>query len=188
MNDKEIVAALRAGGQRAEAAFDELYRCYSKRLWGLFSSHGIPAGLIEDAVADTFEKVLRNIHNYRGDAPLEHWLMRIASNQHKMFWRAASTRLEETTYQEKLDRRTTCEITNPALPDELKKCVQKAFDTLANTHHGHATALRMIGEHGLDLHEVACRLGKSYGATREYISQARKRLKPLLQPCLTLLG
>jgi RNA polymerase sigma-70 factor (ECF subfamily) len=74
-SDAEIIAAIRAGDT---GRFEEIIRRYQARLFATvrrYSRH-------EDEVADTVQQILirvfQNLDSWRGDAPFEHWLMRVA--------------------------------------------------------------------------------------------------------------
>ena len=46
-----------------------------------------------------------------------------------------------------------------------------------------AQALTLIAFYGWDIEEISRFLGRTQGATREYLSQSRKKLRPFLEPC-----
>lgn len=55
---------------------------------------------------------------------------------------------------------------------------RRCFDAFAAAHPEHATALRWVVEDGLDNAALEQLLGRSPGATREFISQCRKKARP----------
>lgn len=62
------------------------------------------------------------------------------------------------------------------------------FAAFARAHPEHATVLRWVVEDGLDNAEVQALLGRSAGATREFISQCRKKARPYFAPWYELAG
>ena len=81
--DAELVSRARAGDT---AAFDALYRrthgAVVRRI-----SHLAGPGVIQDLVQDAFVAAFQGIHRFRGDAPFEHWMLRIATNVARTHYR-----------------------------------------------------------------------------------------------------
>lgn len=73
--DAEIIAAVRGGDVDR---FDELVRRYSPRLFATARRHARRDDEVEDLVQQMFLRAYQNLDAWRGDAPFEHWLMRIA--------------------------------------------------------------------------------------------------------------
>jgi RNA polymerase sigma-70 factor (ECF subfamily) len=75
LTDERLVEAVRSGD---DEAFAELVRRYKRKV--LITASRFVQGRYEldDLSQDIFMKVYQNIGKFRGDAPFEHWLMRIA--------------------------------------------------------------------------------------------------------------
>jgi len=95
-DDAALVAALKAGGSRREAAVRQLHAELGERLRGFFTRHELDAATAEDLLQETFLKLLRGIGGFRGDSPLRAWLWTIARNELRMHWRAAARREDGT--------------------------------------------------------------------------------------------
>ncbi len=63
-----------------DGALERLVRASHARLARLAGRFFRRSDLIDDVVQETFVRAYRSIHRYRGEAPLEHWLTRIALN------------------------------------------------------------------------------------------------------------
>ena len=81
----ERIAAPPAGGRGAASPGEEslrlLVEAHGRSMLRLARS--IVAGdphLAEDIVQESLIKVWRGLHTYRGEAPIEHWIMRITHN------------------------------------------------------------------------------------------------------------
>ena len=61
---------------------------------------------------------------------------------------------------------------------EVEAVFRRCFARFAAAHPEHATVLRWVVEDGLDNRAVEELLGRSPGATREFISQCRKKARP----------
>ena len=75
LTDELLVEAVKSGD---DDAFAELVRRYKRKVLRTASRFAQGGFELEDIGQDVFMKVYQNIGGYRGDAPFEHWLMRIA--------------------------------------------------------------------------------------------------------------
>jgi len=71
---------------------------------------------------------------------------------------------------------------------QLERVFRDCFDRFHAAHPDHATVLRWVVEEGLEQIDVAALLDRSPGATREYISQCRKKARPFFAPWYALVG
>jgi RNA polymerase sigma-70 factor (ECF subfamily) len=73
--DAELIAAVRKGDA---ASFEPLVQKYSPRLFGMARRYARRDSEVEDIVQEAWLKAYANLNTFRGDAPFEHWLMRLA--------------------------------------------------------------------------------------------------------------
>ena len=73
--DAELIAAVRKGDA---GSFEPLVQKYSARLFGMARRYARRESEVEDIVQEVWLKAFANLHGFRGDAPFEHWLMRLA--------------------------------------------------------------------------------------------------------------
>jgi DNA-directed RNA polymerase specialized sigma24 family protein len=64
-------------------------------------------------------------------------------------------------------------------------CVQEQLKIFRDKDQKHAEVLDYIMK-GFDVEEVRLTIGRSYGATRQFMSQCRKKFKPFLERCLEI--
>ncbi|KAB2660542.1 MAG: sigma-70 family RNA polymerase sigma factor [Verrucomicrobia bacterium] len=74
-SDPEIIDAVRRGDVDR---FDELVRKYSPRLFATARRYARREDEVEDLVQLVLVRAFQHLGDWRGDAPFEHWLMRIA--------------------------------------------------------------------------------------------------------------
>jgi RNA polymerase sigma-70 factor, ECF subfamily len=74
-SDTEIIAAIRGGDS---GRFEELVRRYQPRLFATARRYARRESEVEDIVQAILVRVFQNLDSWRGDAPFEHWIMRIA--------------------------------------------------------------------------------------------------------------
>jgi RNA polymerase sigma-70 factor (ECF subfamily) len=74
-SDTEIITAVRGGDS---GRFEELVRRYQPRLFATARRYARRESEVEDIVQAILVRVFQNLDSWRGDAPFEHWIMRIA--------------------------------------------------------------------------------------------------------------
>lgn len=73
--DLTLVTAARAGDS---AAFGSLITEHKTRVFSMAAKYARNHHELEDLAQDIFIKAWKGLSSYRGDAPFEHWLMRVA--------------------------------------------------------------------------------------------------------------
>src|SRR5438309_5251907 len=74
-SDSELIAAVLRGDT---ASFEPLIAKYQPRIFATARRYARREDEIEDIVQEVFLKAFSKLSGYRGDAPFEHWLMRLA--------------------------------------------------------------------------------------------------------------
>ncbi|MBK6973090.1 MAG: RNA polymerase sigma factor [Sterolibacteriaceae bacterium] len=197
MDSSEFIAACREGGNRMEAALRALYRAWGARLTRECLRISSNRALAEDVVQETLIKAWRNCAQYRGDSELLPWLKTILRNQ-------LIDRLRRDDPEEPIDgpdglptakaQRTLDALSREriATPEtelsrrEVAECMQRQGRRFLEQAPRHAAVIAWIAEDGLSNEQVAALLGRTPGATREFISQARKKAREFYAECYRL--
>lgn len=74
-SDSELIAAVLKGDA---ASFEPLITKYQPRVFATARRYARRESEIEDIVQEVFLKAFQKLNTFRGDAPFEHWLMRLA--------------------------------------------------------------------------------------------------------------
>lgn len=74
-SDSELIAAVLKGDSER---FEPLIRKYQPRVFATARRYARRESEIEDIVQEVFLKAFQKLNTFRGDAPFEHWLMRLA--------------------------------------------------------------------------------------------------------------
>lgn len=116
--------------QYKEAAFRELISLYKERLYWhirhIVKSHDDT----DDVLQNTFIKVYKNIHNFKGDSKLFSWMYRIATNESITFINKNAKRLQTTN--EEAQQYAINNLTSDVYfeGDEIQLKLQRAIATL----------------------------------------------------------
>lgn len=176
--DARLVAAAREGNLHA---FDEIVRRHQADLArSLYRFCPHPADL-EDLVQETFIKAYRKLDTWKPDAPLIHWLKRIAYNTGYDFFRrrgrnpvALADQAGENT--ERLDRLHAASD-HPAREVGRVEQVQQLLATLPPDER---TLLTLQYLEELSLRDIARQLGWSLAKAKVKSHRARAKLKQTL--------
>ena len=103
MDDKLLVAQLQ-DKRTVDQAFRSLMTRYKERLYWHIRKIVLNHDDADDVLQNTFIKVYRNIHNFKGDSKLFSWMYRIATNESITFIkkRAKSQQIESEELQQQL--------------------------------------------------------------------------------------
>ena len=94
--EAELIAAVLKGNA---ASFEPLVQKYSPRVFATARRYARRESEIEDIVQEVWLKAFHKLSSFRGDAPFEHWLMRLAVRTCYDFLRGHQ-RNRETTFSE----------------------------------------------------------------------------------------
>ena len=192
--DRIWLSLIAARGRDAENALRALHDRYHKRLLRFVMHQGAAQDLAEEVVQDTFLKVWKSADSFRADAKASSWFHTIARNT--LISDARRTNLvdhvDDETWQAQADHHSAlqCELdsaSQAAVQEALQKCYEQAYAGFAQSFPAGAQALDRVVQDRWSVRDVAAMLQRTEGATREYLSQCRKKLKRFLEPCAPLL-
>ncbi len=85
--DEAISADVRAAAGGDGEAYARIIRQYQGAIAGRMTRFSRDAGVVEELVHDVFVEAYFSLSRYRGEAPLEHWLQRIATRVGYRYWK-----------------------------------------------------------------------------------------------------
>jgi RNA polymerase sigma-70 factor (ECF subfamily) len=100
--DPELIAAVLKGDT---ASFEPLVKKYLPRVFATARRYARRDSEVEDIVQEVWSKAFLKLSSFRGEAPFEHWLMRLAVHTCYDFLRAHQ-RNRETSFTELSDAET----------------------------------------------------------------------------------
>lgn len=143
----------------------------------------------EDVVQDGMIKVWQRCASFKGPNDPLAWIRQIVRNT---MIDAVRARPPEQPLQDDegeltaeaqsaVNRLSASTVTTPdetLRSHQVERVFRRCFDRFAAAHPEHAMVLRWVVEDGLDNAEVELLLDRTPGATREFISQCRKKARP----------
>jgi RNA polymerase sigma-70 factor (ECF subfamily) len=154
------------------AFFDEFY---PRVFRFIASAGGAAAADVDDLVQETLLHAWRNRDQYRGEAPLDAWLLGIARNRVRMRLRADRTR---DAFKDALQAIDHQEIPGDVLRSaETTGAVRRALDAL---EAGQRDVLLRRYYQGLTIRTIALTLGETMKAIESRLHRAREALRERL--------
>jgi len=182
--DAELVARTQAGEL---AAFDELVRRHSQRLYALIyhmTSHREDA---HDLLQDVFAKAFRSLGRFRGQSQFYTWLYSIATNMTLNFLKKRNRRARAMSLDDLdagLERHEQfIALTSPRSPDKetsLKELQKKLNESMQNLSDDHRAVVVMYDIQGLPHAEISRIMGVSEGTVRSRLFYAHRQLQSQL--------
>lgn len=189
MDRVEFIRACREGGAALERALVALDRELFAALYRECRRVVRDAAAARDLVQETFIKVWQRCATFQGDSELRPWIRAILRNTMLDALRRTEPRLslDDEDASGEIEARivelSACAGSAPqdaAHSRELAETFQRCWERFERDCPAHAAVIAWISEDGLDNQAVARLLGRSPGATREYISQCRKKARVYL--------
>lgn len=181
LGEAEAIRLAQAGDA---AAFEQLYRLHSRRVYALcLRMVGNPAEA-EDLAQEAFLQLFRKIQTFRGESAFSTWLHRLSVNVVLMKLRKKTlpeTSLEETMESEE---ESSSPRRDPGGPDLRlagsidRVNLERAIEELPP---GYKTVFVLHDIQGYEHNEIAGILNCSIGNSKSQLHKARMRLRELLQ-------
>jgi RNA polymerase sigma factor (sigma-70 family) len=188
MDKAVFMKACREGGALIETALRTLDAEFSSALHRECRAVVRDRTRADDLVQETFIKVWQRCATYRGDAELLGWMRTILRHAIIDFFRA--TRPEQPLDDEEgeMSQAVAARVAelsiaarggpeDRAVADQAEACYRRCFALFEADFPLHASVMRWIAEDDLANDDIATLLQRTPGATREFISQCRKKAR-----------
>ncbi len=176
-----------------EAAFAEIVRRYSPRVFHVAHRFFRDRGQAEEAAQETFLKAFAQMKSFAGRGSMEGWLTRIATNTCLNLLRTAKRRpelvtsdlsVDEVDWLERKAAATTSASSNEGSIENQVIAADLAERLLANLPPEDRLALTMIDGEGASVNEVAQMTGWSESKVKVRAFRARKKAREILESLL----
>ena len=179
--DAELIAAVLGGDA---ASFEPLLRKYQPRVFATARRYARRESEVEDIVQEVFIKAFQKLNGFRGEAPFEHWLMRLAVRTCYDFLRAHQ-RSRETAFSELtapeadwLERFVVQPDAAPENADAARQLVDRLLSRLSPSARLVITLLEIEGR---SVREIAGLTGWSAPLVKVRAFRARAEMRRILK-------
>ena len=182
--------ACREGGAAIEQALRALDRNFFAMLYARALRTIRNADAARDLVQETFIKVWQRCATFQGTSELLPWIDAILRHGVLDLLRRGGREVPfdesdamNTELAARIVELSQSEILTPddhARREQLAECFQRCWTKFEQAAPAHAAVISWIADDGLSNDEIGALLERSPGATREFISQCRKRARVYL--------
>ena len=183
-SDAELIEAVLRGSPNS---FEPLIRKYQPRIFATVRRYARRESEIEDIAQEVFLKAFQKLHTFRGQAPFEHWLMRLTLRTCYDFLRAHRRRPEinfsdyavpDTDWLQHLASQDESFPTDASMAREV---VQLVFEKLSPRSRLVLTLLELEDR---SVREVASLTGWSVSLVKVQAFRARAEMRKCLEQML----
>ncbi len=135
---------------------------------------------LDDLVQDTFLRMVRGLPGWRPDQPFAHWLLRIATNTGRDYFRRQSVRRRWLAESAGADGAELPAAVDPTPHPAARAAANEVKALLARLAPDDRTLLTLHHLEGWDLARIAAQCGWSVTATKLRAWRARRHLRALL--------
>ena len=192
-----FAASMQRGGPEAEVAARGLIRHCRPLLRARFFRAGVALQDMDDLLSEVLTSVVKSIQQLREPSRFDAWVYGIATNVLNQHWGQVgrSRELFKQVADTPLPREGDVEQAD-ALADWLPEyadlshgdagtaiCMQAQLEKFRQEHPQRYACVELLAL-GYEAREIAAHLGRSYGATRQFISQCCAVVMNFLKPCV----
>ena len=178
--DQQLIEAMAHGGSEARLAFEAFYSKFATKIKSdLIYFEGVSANDVEDVFQDTCLKVIKSSQSFGGGSVLA-WVKQIARNVATDYWRQQG---KIRTFSEgEVEQLESDFVVEDVVSEKLDDCVEESLIRFRDAHPDRYYALSGQLD-GLSVSQISDLLGRTVSATKEFISQSKKKLAPYLNRC-----
>lgn len=190
MSEEEVIREIRKGGRAADLALRALYDGCAQHMLRFFVYSGVSGDEAKDVLQETLVKLVRHADSYNGDGAARSWIWQIARNclaDHQRRagrWSEHVVVVDDEEWDHIADTRAAPLACGAG--DSADECVSRGLEAFGAQMPERAFALTLQMD-GLSVSEIAERLGRTAPATKEYLSQCRKKIQPFIAHCAELM-
>lgn len=183
--DSQIISMISEGGPRAEEGFRVLYAQYAQLIMYRLRTFGVRAEDLDDIFQETCLKIIKAAKTYNGGS-MTAWLTTIAKNTAQDLIFRKHKAVSETIEFVETDFQNPSNTENDFIDCELQNCMKNAIRDFKINEPSRCFALELQKD-GASIEEISILIERTTSATKEFISQSKKKLKPYLQTCFEMI-
>jgi RNA polymerase sigma-70 factor (ECF subfamily) len=179
--DAELIAAVLDGDT---ASFEPLIRKYQPRVFATARRYARRESEVEDIVQEVFIKAFQKLNGFRGEAPFEHWLMRLAVRTCYDFLRGHQ-RNRETAFSELTEPEADWLerfVVQPDMAGENADAARQLVDKiLSRLPPAARMVITLLEIEGRPVKEIAALTGWSVPLVKVRAFRARGKMRKILK-------
>ena len=193
MNEEDIIKLNLTGVKAKDSGVKALYETTAQPMLRFFVFQGTSGDEAQDIMQETFIRIVRSAASYGGHGTAKSWIWQIARNclidhQRKQGSLANHETAVNDEHWEKLEQTTPDpNAASCAASGSVDECVSAGLEKF-NRHEPERALVLMLQMDGLSIEEIGHRIGRTMAATKEYLSQCKKKIQPYIAHCTDLLA
>jgi len=192
MTEEEIISLICAGGKAMDAGVKALYQSTAQPMLRYFVYQGMAGDDAKDVLQETLVKIVRSASGFSGGGSAKSWMWQVARNclidqQRKL---GSLSKHEVAINDEQwthLEETTAAPSNAFDSAQSIDECVATGLNNFSDIEPERAYVLTLQME-GQTIEEIGQRIGRTIGATKEYLSQCKKKIQPFISHCTELLN
>jgi RNA polymerase sigma factor (sigma-70 family) len=184
VTEEEVLRALAGGGRVANSAVKAFYVRYAQHMLKFFVYQGASSEEAKDILQETIVKIVRNAHSFEGTGSARAWIWQIARNCLLDALGKRSRQLEVPASNDDAWQEIPAPCGRTDL--EVQECVDRGLAEFAKAAPERAYALTMYLD-DMSMEEIGERIGRTTSATKEFLSQCRKKVREYVAHCAEFL-
>lgn len=179
LHRQEEIDLVKACCRGDSAAQEELYKRYSRKMFGVCLGYANDFDSAKDLLQEGFIKVFQKLSKYDGNGSLEGWIRRIVVNNNIDHYRKKSREASYVTFEEE---QLTTEENSPVISNEAFKKLQvdEFLRMTQSLPEGYRMILNLHLVEGFTHKEIGEHLGISEGTSKSQFSKAKRHLSKSL--------
>lgn len=170
-----------------DIAYKSLNNFFYRNAFRFLMANKLNTSDADDVIQETFIKVFEKIDTLKDDSKFESWLWTILRNNMNELYRKSNKKNNVMfgLEAEELENLTGDEDVKVSLGqkyDDQHNCVEEKMKLFQVDMPDQYYAIKLQME-DVSIKDISIRIGRSYAATKEFLSQSKKKLKSYLEEC-----
>ena len=175
---------------KLNVAYKSLNNFFYKKAFKFLVGNRLNDEDADDVIQETYIKVFEKIDTLKEDGKFESWLWQILRNNMNEFYRKSNRKNDVmfSVASEDLENLTGDEdvkVSHGQKYNDQQSCIEEKFKSFKEEMPDRHYVINLQKD-GVSIEDVSIRIGRSYAATKEFLSQSKKKLIPYFEECKDL--
>ena len=175
---------------KLNVAYKSLNNFFYKKAFKFLVGNRLNDEDADDVIQETYIKVFEKIDTLKEDGKFESWLWQILRNNMNEFYRKSNRKNDVmfSVASEDLENLTGDEdvkVSHGQKYNDQQSCIEEKFKSFKEEMPDRHYVINLQKD-GVSIEDISIRIGRSYAATKEFLSQSKKKLIPYFEECKDL--